>query len=70
MFVILCAITSAHVHVIVNVILDVHNLEILNPRELEATINNLAGVVTNGIFSLRGADVVLCASGNEVKTFS
>lgn len=53
-----------------NVILDVHNLEILNPRELEATINNLAGVVTNGIFSLRGADVVLCASGNEVKTFS
>ena len=53
-----------------NVILDVHNLDILNPRELEATINNLAGVVTNGIFSLRGADVVLCASGNEVKTFS
>lgn len=53
-----------------NVILDVHNLEILNPRELEATINNLAGVVTNGIFSLRGADVVLCASGDEVKTFS
>ena len=53
-----------------NVILDVHNLEILNPRELEATINNLAGVVTNGIFSLRGADVVLCASGSEVKTYN
>ncbi|WP_137166182.1 ribose-5-phosphate isomerase RpiA [Salinimonas lutimaris] len=53
-----------------NVILDVHNLDILNPREMEATINNLAGVVTNGIFSLRGADVVLCASGNEIKTFT
>ncbi|MCW8091585.1 ribose-5-phosphate isomerase RpiA [Alteromonas sp. ASW11-130] len=51
-----------------NVILDVHNLEILNPRELEAQINNIAGVVTNGIFALRGADIVLCAADSGVKT--
>lgn len=52
-----------------NVILDVHNLEILSPRDLEQTINNIAGVVTNGIFALRGADVVLTASEDGVTTF-
>lgn len=52
-----------------NVILDVHNLEILNPRELEAAINNIVGVVTNGIFAMRGADVVLSATDQGVKTF-
>ncbi|QPG06320.1 ribose-5-phosphate isomerase RpiA [Salinimonas marina] len=52
-----------------NVILDVHNLEILNPRELEAKINNIVGVVTNGIFAMRGADVVLSATQQGVKTF-
>ena len=52
-----------------NVILDVHNLEILNPRELEAQINNLAGVVTNGLFAMRGANVVLCADDNGVNQY-
>lgn len=52
-----------------NVIIDVHNLTILNPRELETSINNIAGVVTNGIFALRGADVVLCATDDGVETF-
>ncbi|NDV90149.1 ribose-5-phosphate isomerase RpiA [Alteromonas sp. 345S023] len=52
-----------------NVILDVHNLEILNPRELEQTINNIPGVVTNGIFALRGADIVLSATETGVDTF-
>lgn len=52
-----------------NVILDVHNLEILNPRELEQAINNIPGVVTNGIFALRGADIVLSATDDGVKTF-
>ena len=52
-----------------NVILDVHNLEILNPRELEATINNIVGVVTNGIFAMRGADVVLSATAQGVQIF-
>ena len=52
-----------------NVIIDVHNLEIINPRELEKTINNIPGVVTNGIFALRGADIVLSATDNGVETF-
>lgn len=52
-----------------NVILDVYNLEILNPRELEQAINNIPGVVTNGIFALRGADIVLSATDDGVKTF-
>lgn len=51
-----------------NVIIDVHNLEILQPGELETTINNIAGVVTNGIFALRPADVLLIADKNGLKT--
>ena len=51
-----------------NVILDVHNLEILNPVELEKAINNIPGVVTNGIFALRGADIVLVATDDGVAT--
>jgi ribose 5-phosphate isomerase A len=42
-----------------NVILDVHNLSIHAPQTLEQQINNLAGVVTVGLFALRGADVVI-----------
>lgn len=52
-----------------NVILDVHNLAITNPSELERNINNLAGVVTNGIFALRRADIVLAATNDGVKTY-
>jgi len=42
-----------------NIILDVHNLDILNPIEMEEKINNIVGVVTNGLFAKRPADVVL-----------
>lgn len=49
-----------------NVILDVHNLKIINPPELERQLNNIVGVVTNGIFAMRGADVVLVGTDNEV----
>jgi len=42
-----------------NVILDVHNMEIVNPRELEMQINQLPGVVTCGIFAQRPADVLI-----------
>jgi len=42
-----------------NMVLDVRGLSILNPAELEASINNIAGVVTNGLFARRGADVLL-----------
>ena len=50
-----------------NWILDVHGLSILNPAELESTINQIAGVVTNGLFARRGADVALLASAEGVK---
>lgn len=51
-----------------NVILDVHNLEIIEPRKLEAQINQIVGVVTNGLFAQRGADIVLVATDNGVTT--
>ena len=50
-----------------NVILDVHNLSIMQPPDLEAELNNIAGVVTNGLFAQRPADVLLVADDNEVK---
>jgi ribose 5-phosphate isomerase A len=51
-----------------NVILDVHGLTILDPIELEAAINQIPGVVTNGLFARRGADVLLLASATGVRT--
>jgi ribose 5-phosphate isomerase A len=50
-----------------NPILDVRNLEILNPVELEQRINQIAGVVTNGLFAQRGADVLLVGSESGVE---
>ena len=51
-----------------NVILDVHGLAILNPVELETTINQITGVVTNGLFARRGADVLLLGGEGGVET--
>jgi ribose 5-phosphate isomerase A len=45
-----------------NLILDVHNLEILEPAKLETTINQIVGVVTVGLFANRGADVLILGS--------
>ena len=53
-----------------NLILDVHNLQIMNPVELETTLNQLAGVVTNGLFARRGADVLLLGTPEGVKTLT
>ena len=53
-----------------NWILDVHGLAIVNPAELESTINQIAGVVTNGLFARRGADVALLASDSGVRTLT
>ena len=53
-----------------NWILDVHNLQILNPIELEQKINNIVGVVTNGLFAMRGADELVLAKANgQVEVF-
>lgn len=51
-----------------NLILDVHNLTITNPAELEAKLNNIPGVVTNGLFALRPADVMLLGTAQGVQT--
>jgi ribose 5-phosphate isomerase A len=50
-----------------NVILDAHNFKILNPIELERTLNNITGVVANGIFAMRPADVLLLASSTNLE---
>lgn len=49
-----------------NVILDVHNLLILNPVEIEEKLNNITGIVTNGLFAKRPADVALVATDDGV----
>ncbi len=49
-----------------NVILDIHNLNIENPSELENKLNQITGVVTNGLFAKRPADVLIVASDNGV----
>jgi len=51
-----------------NVILDVHGLKILNPTELEMDLNQIAGIVTNGLFAKRGADMLLLATDKGVRT--
>ena len=51
-----------------NVILDVHGLEISDAPDLEQTLNNITGVVTNGLFAMRPADVVLVGSESGVTT--
>ncbi|MGZ8218547.1 ribose-5-phosphate isomerase RpiA [Methylomagnum sp.] len=48
-------------------ILDVHNLNILNPIEMEKEINNLVGVITCGIFAMRPADSILLGTADGVK---
>ncbi|MDO8925866.1 MAG: ribose-5-phosphate isomerase RpiA [Sideroxyarcus sp.] len=53
-----------------NVILDVHGLSIMNPVELETALNQLPGVVTNGLFARRGADVLLLGTPDGVKTLT
>jgi ribose 5-phosphate isomerase A len=52
------------------VILDVHGLSIMNPPELEATINQITGVVTNGLFARRSADVLLLGGDRGVETIT
>ena len=51
-----------------NLILDVHGLQILDPVDLETRLNQIAGVVTNGLFARRPADVCLLGTGQGVLT--
>ncbi|KJY85446.1 ribose 5-phosphate isomerase [Vibrio galatheae] len=50
-----------------NVILDVHNMQITNPKDLEDKINAIAGVVTVGLFAHRGADIVITGTPEGAK---
>src|SRR5579872_7215786 len=52
-----------------NVILDVYNFKILDPGSLEEKINNMVGVVANGIFARRSADVLLLATDSGLKKY-
>ncbi len=51
-----------------NLILDVHNLDLVDPLAMEQAINNLPGVVTCGIFARRPADVILIAGTEGLRT--
>lgn len=53
-----------------NLILDVHNLQIMEPMKLETQINQMAGVVTVGIFAHRPADILLLGGDDGVKTLT
>jgi ribose 5-phosphate isomerase A len=53
-----------------NLILDIHGLKIENPKTLENKLNNIVGVVTNGLFANRGADILLLGTPNGVETIS
>ena len=53
-----------------NIIMDVRGLHILHPAELEATLDQITGVVTNGLFARRGADVLLLGTDQGVQTIA
>ncbi len=53
-----------------NVILDVHNMDLVDPVRVEKALNDIPGVVTCGLWALRPAEVVLMASSDGVQEFS
>jgi len=53
-----------------NIILDVRGLAIVNPVTLEGEINQIVGMVANGLFARRGADVLLLATRDGVRTLT
>lgn len=53
-----------------NIILDVHNLEIMEPTKMEQILNNITGVVTNGLFAIKPANVLLLGTQDGVKTIT
>lgn len=53
-----------------NIILDVHNLEIMEPTKIEQILNNITGVVTNGLFAIKPANVLLLGTQDGVRTIT
>jgi ribose 5-phosphate isomerase A len=52
-----------------NNILDIYNLKILDPRKLETQLNQITGVVCNGLFAERGANRLLLGTSAGIKTY-
>ena len=53
-----------------NIILDIHDMDIMEPTKLEQQLNNVTGVVTNGLFAMRPADILLLGKQDGVETLS
>jgi ribose 5-phosphate isomerase A len=53
-----------------NIILDVHNLKIIDPIKMEQALNNIPGIVGNGIFAQRRADIILFSTNSDVKVLT
>ncbi|MDO9478688.1 MAG: ribose-5-phosphate isomerase RpiA [Pseudohongiella sp.] len=53
-----------------NIIIDVHNMSIVDPRALETQLNQITGVVTNGLFALRPADKLILGTKEGLKTLT
>lgn len=53
-----------------NYIIDVHDLKIDNPIELEKQLNQITGIVTNGLFAQRGADILLLGGEDGVTSYT
>jgi ribose 5-phosphate isomerase A len=53
-----------------NIIIDIHNMSIVDPRKLEEQLNQITGVVTNGLFAMRPADKLFIGAKEGLKTIS
>jgi len=53
-----------------NIIIDIHNLRILDPMEMELSLNQITGVVTNGLFAQRPANILIVASSSGINTIN
>lgn len=53
-----------------NIIIDIHNLDISRPIQVEEKLNNIVGIVTNGLFARRPADLLLLGTADGVKSIS
>jgi ribose 5-phosphate isomerase A len=53
-----------------NIIIDIHNMSIVDPRDIETKLNQITGVVTNGLFATRTADKLILGAKEGLRTLS
>lgn len=53
-----------------NQIIDIHDMHIVDPRELEQQLNQITGVVTNGLFAIRPADLLILGTRDGIRTYT